>query len=83
MTDRPPNNTYGISRRECLQGIGRGTFAISGLAATETLLATDLKPKSVVVDTHLHCFSGANNKCFPYLRAHLFAQTRRRRRSTC
>ena len=54
------------TRREFLQ-----TAAISSLAATGVLPATDVldaapKMRPSVIDTHLHCFAGGDDKRFPY-----------------
>lgn len=45
--------------------LGRA-FASSWLGSAATLQAAQRPERAVVVDTHLHCFAGRNDKRFPY-----------------
>ncbi|SEJ60621.1 Predicted metal-dependent hydrolase, TIM-barrel fold [Cyclobacterium xiamenense] len=57
------NPINGISRRDCL-GILGGSLA--GLALTSMSGLDKTRNNPPVVDTHLHCFAGADSQEFPY-----------------
>lgn len=48
-----------ITRRTALQ-------LSAGLLLTPTVADAESPPKTVIVDTHLHCFAGKDDKRFPY-----------------
>src|SRR5262245_30968266 len=52
----------GITRRECMAASAASVLAF----ADAGLLIADAKAKSPVIDTHLHCFAGKDDKRFPY-----------------
>jgi predicted TIM-barrel fold metal-dependent hydrolase len=54
--------TSTFTRREFVLAASTGALAVSARLA----LAGDAAEKSPVIDTHLHCFAGANDPRFPY-----------------